>query len=102
MFSFFEDMEKGRADRCAVAAKAAAGLSAEQLVPGAVVTLSTCRATGDRSWTGSVWEVVATNGGHAKLKWCGGEPRYSGADPFIFVQIHERQFYPAEHLLGEA
>lgn len=100
IFDAFENMDRRSAHFRASAAKAATGLAPEQLVPGAIVTVSSCKATGDRSYTDTIWEVASTNGGHALLRWRAGPKPFSERP--TLVQIFEREFYPAEHMLDDA
>lgn len=72
------------------------GMPREQLVPGAIVTISTNKATGDRSYTDSIWQVEGSSGNSILLSLVSGH--CFGDRKQRLVQFHEHEFYAAEHL----
>lgn len=101
VFSIFgEDYEHNRRRLVEAANKAPKGISASHLVPGAVVTVGPNKATGDRSYMDEIFEVIAVAGVTVGLRSLHGGPSYRGEKP-VLVQVHEREFYEAEHLLAE-
>jgi hypothetical protein len=96
------DWDKMRKDKARAVASARAtqpGLPREQLVPGALVTVSPCLCTSDRSYSHDVFEVVAMNGGHVLLRYQDrSKERGHFRGPHLLA-VHEHEFYPAEHLI---
>jgi hypothetical protein len=91
-------MENSRRHFSEFAKKAPPGLPKEHLTPGALVTLSACKCTGDRSYSHDVWEILAVNEGHASIrKVNAGEDDFGGKPRIVSIQEHE--FYGAEHLI---
>ncbi|MGX7706355.1 hypothetical protein [Methylobacterium sp. Gmos1] len=94
----FDGMRRAQERQTKLANTALKGLPPEQIVPGALVTLSTNLATGDRSYVSDIYEVLAANGGTVIMK-----PTELCRDDFLSqrprsVQFHEHKFYPAEAL----
>ena len=85
-----------RDDRFVAAAKnAPKGMGVEHLLPGALVTMSASKATGDRSYCHDIYEVVAVNAGTALFKPTGLCEK-PWTDKLAVIQIYEREFYTAE------
>ena len=81
------------------ARRAVPGLPKEHLVPGALVTVSPCKCTGDRSYSHDVWEIVAANEGHLSIRKIGAKSSdYFGYAPCI-DSVHEHEFYGADHMV---
>lgn len=93
----FEDMERNKAHAIAMARRSPRGMDKAQLVPGAVVTFSPNLTTGDRSYTDTIFEVLAFSGTQVVLKYRAGYEPYKRDR--IMVMRHEHEFYPAEHVL---
>jgi len=97
---FGEDFERRQDGFRKVAAMAPKGLGLEQVVPGAVVTFSSCRATGDRSYTDTVFVVLATSPGNIVAKMLYGGHRHGKDDDGVrIISTYEREVYAAEHLM---
>jgi hypothetical protein len=94
----WDRMESHRRHFSEFAKKANPGLPREHLTPGALVTLSACKCTGDRSYSHDVWEILAANEGHASIRKINARDGSFGSEPCI-VSIQEHEFYGAEHLL---
>ena len=60
---------------------------------GGLYTLSPDFVCGDRSYTHTVWEVVAINNAHARVRFAGGERPYRREE--LIISINERSWYPA-------
>lgn len=97
----WDRMEQRRQQSIAAARNAKPGLPREQLVPGAIITLSPNLSTGDRSYTDRIFEVVGRNEGHLLVKQCAGNVPFYSKGPHLLT-IHEHEFYGAEHLLEHA
>jgi hypothetical protein len=67
------------------------------LAPGSVWTISKNLQTNDRSWTGDLWEIVATNGNTAWLKLLRNSRSYGQR---VSVLIDEHNWFPADHVLA--
>lgn len=76
-----------------------AKLTREHLVPGAVVTISTNKSTGDRSYTNELFSVVGSNGGHVVVCAIDREGFWGRINKRIILQLKEHDFYPADHLV---
>jgi hypothetical protein len=76
------------------------GIDHSQLVPGALVTMSPCKNTGDRSFTNGIWRVLAANGGHVALE-CAHRDYGSKPGDRIVCIISEHEWYPAENMLEQ-
>ena len=98
MSLFGPDYEANRRRLIDQARQCPRGLGHEQLVPGAIVTCGPCKHTGDRSWIGCIWRVLATNGGHIALECVRGDYARK-LDDRVVMLISEREWYPAEHML---
>jgi hypothetical protein len=94
----WDRMEERRQQSVASAKRSARGLPKEHLTPGALVTISPCKCTGDRSYSHDVWEIVAANEGHLCIRKINARPSDFGAEPTV-ICIHEHEFYGADHLL---
>lgn len=94
----WDDMERRRRSAVESARKAAVGLPREHLTPGALVTISPCKCTGDRSYSCDIWEIIAANEGHLSIKKHNASPNDMFAGPRV-ICIHEHEFYGAEHLI---
>jgi hypothetical protein len=91
------DAENHRHRRAVDSARASApGLPRDQLVPGALVTLSPNRCTGDRSFSHEIYEILASNEGHVLIKQAIGKPAEYFKGPHS-IPIHEHEFYGADH-----
>lgn len=99
MFFDWNEMERGKKSAVESAKRADRGLPREHLIPGSLVTISPCKCTGDRSYSHSVWEVLATNEGHASIRKFKPSENDCFAGPHI-VSIYEHEFYGAEHLVA--
>jgi hypothetical protein len=73
-------------------------LSAEELVPGAVVTVSENKRVADRSLVDAVWEIIAVNEAHCVLKFDCGNPPLDPAFLTRVVPLQEHDFYQADDL----
>jgi len=73
-------------------------LSAEELVPGAVVTVSENKRVADRSLVDAVWEIIAINEAHCVLKFDCGNPPLDPAFLTRVVPLQEHDFYQADDL----
>jgi len=101
MSSFFsDDFEEFRRTLTGVAKTAPKGLDHEQITPGAIITFSSCRATGDRSYTDAIFRVVATTPADVIVKMIHGGHRGSDDDGIRHIKLYEREVYAAEHLLS--
>ena len=80
------------------AAKAPAGMSADSLAVGKLVTLSPNKCTGDRSLADMIWEIVGINEGHLLLACRGFCHLLNDPAKPRLALLHEHEFYSAEHL----
>ena len=60
---------------------------------GSCYTISPDFVCGDRSYTDSVWRVIAANHGHVKVRHAGGAKPYRET---LILTISERHWYPAD------
>lgn len=95
----WEGMRRSRDASAALARKAAPGLPKEHLVPGALVTISPCKCTGDRSYSHDIWQIAAANEGHLSVTKLNARDGDHFKGPHV-INIHEHEFYGAEHLVA--
>lgn len=74
-------------------------LTTEHLVPGAVVTISTNKSTGDRSYINELFSVVGSNGGHVVVCAIDREGFLGRVNKRIILQLKDHDFYAADHLV---
>jgi len=97
---FGDDEHYQRMSKAIAGRPAKPGLERSMLDVGDVVTFSRNKITGDRSYTNSVWEVIAVNPAQAMLKVVGGESRTWAGDKPIMLMLDEYEFYDGRPFLG--
>lgn len=97
MFIDWDDIRKEREDARRNAKTYPPGMPSEQLIRGALITLSPNKQTGSRSYADDIHEVLSANAGHVVLRSTGLCRRTDGNGIFA-VCIFEHEFYPAEAL----
>lgn len=60
-------------------------------------TVSRTKFSGDGSYTGIVWKVLATNGATVAVKWAGGKRDWTNGDVTL-LDIADLHWYKAEGL----
>lgn len=95
-----DDYETNRRRSIEQARACRKGLPDSQLVPGAVVTHSANKHTGDRGGVSAIWKILATNAGHVALECVRGDP-YRKIGYRTSQLVSEYEWYAAEHLLAE-
>jgi hypothetical protein len=93
------DFNKRRNRLIDLARSAPKGVELEQIVPGGIYTVSTCKATGDRSYQDTIWEVKAVAG--ASILAIARNDGFWRDRGSVLLNFSEREWYPAEHLLLE-